>query len=46
MSILKMARLFADAFGADDWANMAGLKKRPFSGASDQRCYRWGATFE
>jgi len=41
-NVAEMARLFADAFGAGDWGYLAGLKKRPFSGASGQRYYRWG----
>jgi hypothetical protein len=46
-NVAEMARSFARAFGAGDWAYMAGLKKRLFSGASAQRYYRWGgAMFE
>ena len=39
-NVAEMARSFAESFGTGDWAYMAGLKKRPFAGASGQRCYR------
>ena len=39
-NVAEKARSFAEAFGAGDWGCLAGLKKRPFSGASAQRYYR------
>lgn len=39
-NVAEKARSFAKVFGAGDWGCLTGLKKRPFSGASTQRCYR------
>ena len=45
-NVAEMARSFAEKFGAGDWGYLARLKKRPFSGASGQRCYRWRGSID